>query len=141
MEHYLFHPAVLDAIFHVFKAANAKPEGEPDDELFLPNFIERIQMYSSRLPQKMWCYGKKRFRDEHTEIGDLVIYDETGSLVAEVKGFQLEIADHIRRPLGRQHDDWNGGTAGGRQAAGRASADNLPVTAGRCELRIVNFIK
>ena len=40
----------------------------------------------------------------------------------------IKAAHHLRRSLGRQHDDRNGGPDGGREAAGRAAADQLPVT-------------
>ena len=40
----------------------------------------------------------------------------------------IKPAHHLRRSLGRQHDDRNGGPDGGREAAGRTAADQLPVT-------------
>ncbi len=94
---YHFHPAILDALFHGCKAASVAPGGRThDNDLFLPSRIGRIQLHRPELPQRLFTHGIQRSHDGRTQICDLFIYDEAGQCVAEVVGFQVELAEHIR---------------------------------------------
>ncbi len=77
------HPALLDSCLHaVF--ADIHRHGDPN-RVYLPHRIARVRFY--RQPtQTVWAHRCVTRNDEQLLCWDMLIFDETGQLVAEVLG-------------------------------------------------------
>jgi len=90
---YQAHPALLDAAFQVLAASlPAKQPKNGGDPLFIPVGFGRISVHAP-WPASLICHGSLRGEaDPHAKEmkGDLKIYDENGSLLAEIEEFRLK---------------------------------------------------
>ena len=77
------HPALLDSCLHaVF--ADVHRHGDPN-RVYLPHRIARVRFY--RQPtQTVWAHLRVTRNDDQLLCWDMLIFDETGQLVAEVLG-------------------------------------------------------
>jgi acyl transferase domain-containing protein/NADPH:quinone reductase-like Zn-dependent oxidoreductase/surfactin synthase thioesterase subunit/NADP-dependent 3-hydroxy acid dehydrogenase YdfG len=80
---YAVHPAVLDACLHVV-FGDVHRNGDPD-RIFLPYRIDRVR-FSGRPTQDLWAHVRVTRNDEQYLTSDTLIFDDAGSLVAEVLG-------------------------------------------------------
>ena len=56
--HYHFHPAVLDACFHIFKGVQDIPaDAAPEDYFYLPAYIRRIRTHCNKPPTRFWAHA------------------------------------------------------------------------------------
>ena len=110
---YRFHPALLDACFHLLGAPLAK---NGMDAAYLLIGIERFELH--RVPgSALWNHtrivphtgpGIGPAGAGETFTGDIFLYDDEGRLVAEAHGLQLKRADRatLMRAVGRRPQDW-----------------------------------
>ncbi len=87
LDRYHLHPVLLDAGFHALLAAvetSAEEQG-----LFLPVGIERVRFHAA-LPARVWCRGRLNVCNSTALECDLTFHDETGRLLAEVRGFRCK---------------------------------------------------
>ncbi len=107
-ESYALHPALLDGCFQTIGAAvQANTEGT-----YLPVGLDRLQFYSP-LRQSGWCAVKLQ-RMESNQNGfrpktlkaDLFIWDEAGTLAAQITGMTLKYIGNssLQRLFGRSVD-------------------------------------
>ncbi|MEX2579662.1 MAG: amino acid adenylation domain-containing protein [Verrucomicrobiales bacterium] len=87
-----FHPAVLDACFHTVKGGQVTPEGaKATDYFYLPSAIRSIRLHVERPPLRLWGHAKVNSdHDREYIIADIDVYDDAGSLVAEICGFRAD---------------------------------------------------
>ncbi|MDH4410932.1 MAG: SDR family NAD(P)-dependent oxidoreductase, partial [Verrucomicrobiales bacterium] len=87
-----FHPAVLDACFHTVKGGQVIPDGAlATDYFYLPAAIRSIRLYTDKPPLRLWGHAKVNSdNDREYIIADIKVYDDGGSLVAEVYGFRAD---------------------------------------------------
>ncbi|MBI3244200.1 MAG: SDR family NAD(P)-dependent oxidoreductase [Chloroflexi bacterium] len=101
------HPALLDAAFHVVGVALPRvAEGEGD--VYLPVGMGRLTVYASG---QAGAWARVTAQPGHeTVTSDLELFDETGQLVAELRGLTLKRASRqaLRSALGSQKSlaDW-----------------------------------
>lgn len=101
VEDYHFHPAVLDACFHIFKGVQTIPAGAvPEDYFYLPQGIRRIRLACDQPPTRFWAHGRLIKDDGKSLVSDIQIYDDQGRQIAEILGFR---ADHVEQK--RSADD------------------------------------
>lgn len=119
---YHFHPAFLDACFHLLGAAIS---GDLDKAYLLIG-IERFHLYRS--PGRMlWCHTEIQANSNVSITASCKLYDEAGQLVAEVSGLLLKRAgrEAMLRSMKKLPDDWLYRLIW-REAALPATADDLP---------------
>jgi acyl transferase domain-containing protein/acyl-CoA synthetase (AMP-forming)/AMP-acid ligase II/acyl carrier protein len=94
MPRYRFHPALLDACLQAFIAASRLVRSANRAHTFLPVAIREFWLLG-RPPRKLFSHARvvAENLDEGSFEGDLTIADESGSMVAEISGFQVRRAD------------------------------------------------
>ncbi|MGE0756599.1 MAG: beta-ketoacyl synthase N-terminal-like domain-containing protein, partial [Pirellulaceae bacterium] len=101
VDQYHFHPAVLDACFHIFKGVQVVPaDAVPTDYFYLPHSIRRVRLYVDKPPTHLWAHAYLTQDDGHSLVSDIAVYDSQGRLVADILGFR---ADHVEQK--RSADD------------------------------------
>lgn len=88
VDQYRFHPAVLDACFHVFKGM--KTAGDPGEDFYLPAHVRRIRLYTEQPSGRLFAHSKVVCSEEHTVVSDIWVYDEIGNRVADILGFRVD---------------------------------------------------
>jgi len=107
---YQFHPAVSDSCGHVLTATISMEKS--DDEkggAFVGGGIDATYMYKHPETLTLWNYARLRPSegDDSILIGDVVVFDENGTLVSETIGARLWYLDHKQqRDLLDNVDDW-----------------------------------
>jgi NADPH:quinone reductase-like Zn-dependent oxidoreductase len=83
---YLFHPALLDACFQVAVSAD---RSFPADEncLYLPVNAEQIRVWRPAA-NRLWSHARLREKNATWSVADIDIYDDSDSLVAQVRGLR-----------------------------------------------------
>lgn len=103
---YTFHPALLDACFHLLGAA-LPDSGRADASLLIAIDSYRVHRAPGR---SVWNHTTLRPAHESADafVGDVALYDDDGDLVAEVAGVHLRVATPaaLRRAIRRPGDDW-----------------------------------
>jgi len=101
---YRFHPAFLDACFHLVGAP--LPGGRAENAYLLIG-MEHFQLYRQP-PANLWNHTILSEHTGETFTGDIHLYTETGELVAEIKGLQLKRANRelLLRAVQPRFDDW-----------------------------------
>ena len=82
-ERNIIHPALLDACLHIV-FADVHRSGDPQ-RVYLPYRIDRVRI-DRRPIGSVWAYARVTLCDEQFLILDTVIFDDTGELVAEMRG-------------------------------------------------------
>jgi acyl transferase domain-containing protein/acyl carrier protein len=102
---YRFHPALLDACFHVL-GAPLPPSAEPSTYLLIG--LDRFVQY--RAPTaRLWNHTTLRGAVGETFTGDIQLFDDEGRLVAEAQGLHLKRATRaaLHRALHKSsRDEW-----------------------------------
>jgi acyl transferase domain-containing protein len=89
-DHYLLHPTVLDACFQLLIAA--LPSGAEDGQAaggYMPVGIDRLRVYA-RPSGRLWAHARVVERSSRAVVGDLLLLDEAGNVLAEVEGFRVQ---------------------------------------------------
>ena len=87
VDQYHFHPAVLDACFHIFKGVQVVPlDASPKDYFYLPQAIRRIRLECDKPPTRLWAHARLVKDDGHSLVSDILVYDDQGRRVAEILG-------------------------------------------------------
>ena len=102
--HYHFHPAVLDACFHIFKGVQDIPaDAAPEDYFYLPAYIRRIRTHCEKPPTRFWAHASLVLDDGQSLVADIYVYDERGHRIADILGFR---ADRVKQKrVGTEVDD------------------------------------
>jgi len=101
---YLLHPALLDSSFHVLlgsiavTALKEADSAEYTEGAYLPVRIGRIRYFGRsatrlRVHARLTDYGKSHF------TGDVLLLDEEGNTLAEVKGFHCRAIDRTSEKM------------------------------------------
>ncbi|GFE68913.1 type I polyketide synthase [Chroococcus sp. FPU101] len=86
---YHLHPALLDASFQVIGAILEQKQ----DIIYLPVGLESIDFYRP-LTNLFWSFGEIK-QQNTTEIkADIQLLDESGNILADIKGFTLKAVKH-----------------------------------------------
>jgi acyl transferase domain-containing protein/NADPH:quinone reductase-like Zn-dependent oxidoreductase/SAM-dependent methyltransferase/NADP-dependent 3-hydroxy acid dehydrogenase YdfG/acyl carrier protein len=103
---HIFHPAVLDACFQVISGAafiQRGPNGVGDT--YLPVEIRRFRFSGQVLGRELWCHVKLTKQTQNSLEGHFTIFDDAGSLVAEIEGFKCQ---RVPNPRSTASDELNG---------------------------------
>ena len=111
MGRYHFHPAVADASGHVLTATvSMEGSGGPRGGAFVGGAIDEVRIYRRPQGQSLWSYARLRPSEgERTNVlvGDVRVFDETGTVVSELRGARLWYLDQDAKPMTRASvDDW-----------------------------------
>ena len=99
MDHFTVHPALLDACIQSTIAI-------PGDGLYLPARMARIRVFS-KPGAKVWAYARKtQFIPKKITVGNLYIFDEAGSLLMEISGFECKFTEMKALPGSGAQADW-----------------------------------
>ncbi|HSK64712.1 MAG TPA: type I polyketide synthase, partial [Pyrinomonadaceae bacterium] len=104
-EAYRLHPALLDLCFQIVEA------GRTDDsagDCYLPLSVERLKCFAQP-GQAVWSYAYVRpGENSETLSADVVIFDEKGSVIAEVEELRFKRAtkESLLRGWHGNIDDW-----------------------------------
>jgi NADPH:quinone reductase-like Zn-dependent oxidoreductase/aryl carrier-like protein len=94
---HLFHPALLDACLQVVIPAE-KNFQQAAGALYLPIEVERFRLHR-RPGRRLWSHARLVDKTSQHVLADLDIYDDAGTLVAEVRGLRSQ------RVAGRSEED------------------------------------
>ena len=104
---YQFHPAFLDACFHLLGAA--LPDNG-DEKAYLLIGIENFHLYRQpgRLLWNHTILDHQNSKNKETFEANCWLYDSDGQLVAEIRGLQLKRAGRaaLMRAINKRSDDW-----------------------------------
>ncbi len=100
---YLFHPALLDSCFHLLGA----PLPDELETSYLLIGIDSYRQYHAP-GSRLWNHTVIQDMSGETFTGDIYLYNEEGTLIAEVSGLQLKRASReaLLRAVHRRPDDW-----------------------------------
>lgn len=88
---YHFHPAVLDACFHISKGVQiVHLDALPKDYFYLPQAIRRIRLECDKPPTHLWAHARLTKYDGHSLVSDIFVYDKQGRRVAEIRGLRVD---------------------------------------------------
>jgi len=80
---YSIHPVILDSCFRVMQAIDFAD----DDSPYLPFSFDNIQLFSKEPIDDVWAYVKWRSDIGGTQLADILVYSQSGEMVAKVSGF------------------------------------------------------
>jgi NADPH:quinone reductase-like Zn-dependent oxidoreductase/aryl carrier-like protein len=83
---YLFHPALLDACFQGVIPAD-KDFQQAIGVLYLPVGIEQVRLFRPA-GRRLWSHARLREKTAGWTLADLDIYDESGDVVAQIRGLR-----------------------------------------------------
>ena len=87
---YRFHPAVLDACLHLFRALDPTLSAE---DFLLPQSVRSVRIRSDKLPPHFWAHGRLVRNDSRGMVSDIFVYDDEGRMLAQILGCCLERVD------------------------------------------------
>jgi acyl transferase domain-containing protein/ubiquinone/menaquinone biosynthesis C-methylase UbiE/acyl carrier protein len=111
-EAYWVHPAILDACLQTFAASRFGVEALKDgDFIYMPIGLERLSFYRQPQGDLISHFKLRPGGSENTVVGDAIVSDGMGGLVARIEGLIFRKVDHAK--LSRQRsvttghfDDW-----------------------------------
>ncbi len=124
---YHLHPALLDAAFQLLFVAAPDEEPEAAPALFLPVRIDEVRVYGP-LPTRCWVHARARRTGAAQMVGDVRLMDDSGTLVADVRGLGCQRVE-ARAARTESMADWLY-EYGWEPRAVAAAADTLAVDAG-----------
>lgn len=95
IQRYYFHPALLDSCFQVLLTAFPLETIRANKTLYLPVQIERIRAYCAPQDQ-LWSHGRVTQCSPRMIEGDISIYNNDGTLVAEIERFRSQAMESGR---------------------------------------------
>lgn len=108
LENYVFHPTILDACLHTLFCSLSIDGADSDmrGDVYLPVNIRQFRFYSSP-SVRMWSHVKLLERDQGNSFdGDIRIYNEDGTLVAEAIGLRCRNLNISSKAIPEKLDDW-----------------------------------
>ncbi len=101
------HPGVLDSCFQtVFGIFNERDDVSKKMGVYVPRHIDRIKWYNDVNSYKLFVHGRLREWTNEYALGELWIFNEDGSLVAEFHGFRSQYLKGSRGEQGGEQDKW-----------------------------------
>jgi NADPH:quinone reductase-like Zn-dependent oxidoreductase/surfactin synthase thioesterase subunit/NAD(P)-dependent dehydrogenase (short-subunit alcohol dehydrogenase family)/SAM-dependent methyltransferase/aryl carrier-like protein len=101
------HPGVLDSCFQtVFGIFNEREDVNKKMGVYVPRHIDRIKWYNDVNSFKLFVHGRLREWTDEKAVGELWIFNEDGSLVAEFHGFHSQYLKGSRGEQGGEQDKW-----------------------------------
>jgi acyl transferase domain-containing protein/NADPH:quinone reductase-like Zn-dependent oxidoreductase/surfactin synthase thioesterase subunit/NAD(P)-dependent dehydrogenase (short-subunit alcohol dehydrogenase family)/SAM-dependent methyltransferase/aryl carrier-like protein len=101
------HPGVLDSCFQtVFGIFNEREDVSKNMGVYVPRHIDRIKWYADVNSFKLFVHGRLREWTDEYALGELWIFNEDGSLVAEFHGFHSQYLKGSRGEKGSEKDKW-----------------------------------
>ncbi|MBN4061715.1 SDR family NAD(P)-dependent oxidoreductase [Bacteroidales bacterium AH-315-I05] len=101
------HPGVLDSCFQtVFGIFNERDDVNKKMGVYVPRHIDRIKWYNDVNSYKLYVHGRLREWTDEYALGELWIFNEDGSLVAEFHGFKSQYLKGSRGETGGEQDKW-----------------------------------
>ncbi|MBK7130305.1 MAG: SDR family NAD(P)-dependent oxidoreductase [Crocinitomicaceae bacterium] len=101
------HPGVLDSCFQtVFGIFNEREDKSRKMGVYVPRHIDRIKWYNDVNSYKLFVHGRLREWTDEYALGELWIFNEDGSLVAEFHGFLSQYLKGSRGEQGGEQDKW-----------------------------------
>ena len=101
------HPGVLDSCFQtVFGIFNEREDVNKKMGVYVPRHIDRFKFYNSVSSYKLYVHGRLREWTDEYALGELWIFNEDGSLVAEFHGFRSQYLKGSRGEQGGEQDKW-----------------------------------
>ena len=86
------HPGVIEACFQVLRACRefeSQALLASGGHIYVPFAIGRFEFYEKPASNQLWCYARIRpDSGQHSVIGDLILVDETGKVLAEIDAFE-----------------------------------------------------
>lgn len=89
---YRLHPSLLDGCFQTLIAILESP-----DFTYLPTGFGEICLLTNRMPDRIWCLGQRTRQSGRTVDCDLTLLDDSGTVVAVVRGMQATAANRRER--------------------------------------------
>ena len=102
---YEFHPVLLDACFQAFLGTRVAADARPEDDLLLPESVQRIRLYAERPPTRLWAHARLTAGDATSLLADIAVYDDEGLRVADILSFRAVRAEP-KRAVGDLDDCW-----------------------------------
>ena len=101
------HPGVLDSCFQtVFGIFNEREDVSKKMGVYVPRHIDRIKWHNDVNSYKLYVHGQLREWTDEYALGELWIFNEDGSLVAEFHGFKSQYLKGSRGEQGGEQDKW-----------------------------------
>jgi len=101
------HPGVLDSCFQtVFGIFNEREDVNKKMGVYIPVHIDRIKFYIKPNSFKLIVHGRLREWTDEYALGELWIFNDDGSLVAEFHGFKSQYLKGSRGENGGDEDKW-----------------------------------
>jgi acyl transferase domain-containing protein/NADPH:quinone reductase-like Zn-dependent oxidoreductase/surfactin synthase thioesterase subunit/NADP-dependent 3-hydroxy acid dehydrogenase YdfG len=101
------HPGVLDSCFQtVFGIFNERDDVNKKMGVYVPRHIDKVKFYTKPNSYKLIVHGKLREWTEEYALGELWIFNEDGSLVAEFHGFKSQYLKGSRGESGTEQEKW-----------------------------------
>jgi len=101
------HPGVLDSCFQtVFGIFNEREDVNKKMGVYVPRHIDRFKFYNPVNSYKLFVHGRLREWTDEYALGELWIFNEDGSLVAEFHGFKSQYLKGSRGEQGGEQDKW-----------------------------------
>lgn len=97
---YHLHPAILDACLHVIFAARFADDAG-DRGFYLPVRLDRYKSFKKQVGNKVWSHVNVLEASAAYLIGDFTVFDEDGSVIAELQGLHCKYIEGSRE----QEDD------------------------------------
>jgi acyl transferase domain-containing protein/aryl carrier-like protein len=91
-ESYRLHPALLDACFQALLTI------APSDGSYVPVSISQVRFFEAPA-HAFWCLGRRQAADRESLVGDVVLLDDDGRVLAEVRGVLARRLTQGRDPL------------------------------------------
>lgn len=96
LDRYYVHPAMMDTVVHTIFAAR-RLEGDEEMGVYLPVGIDRYYFFQKAQGEVVWSYLNIHQADEKYLQCDVVLFDEAGSIVAQIIGLKLKYIAGSRR--------------------------------------------
>ncbi len=101
------HPGVLDSCFQtVFGIFNEREDVNKKMGVYVPRHIDSIKWYNDVNSYKLFVHGRLREWTDEYALGELWIFNEDGSIVAEFHGFHSQYLKGSRGEHGVEQDKW-----------------------------------
>lgn len=101
------HPGVLDSCFQtVFGIFSERDDVNKKMGVYVPRHIDRAKFYAKPKTFKLMVHGRLREWTDEYALGEMWIFNEDGSLVAEFHGFRSQYLKGSRGESGGEHDKW-----------------------------------
>ncbi len=101
------HPGVLDSCFQtVFGIFNEREDVNKKMGVYVPRHIDSFKFYNPVNSYKLFVHGRLREWTDEYALGELWIFNEDGSLVAEFHGFRSQYLKGSRGEQGGEKDKW-----------------------------------